>query len=270
MTVRTSAISTIPSFSTKLNILLLIIEVEATIALDPSRFVRMNKSLDLARPDTEAASRRVSDGRTAPQAGEQPAPDERRSNSKTALIMLALCMAVFLSALDVTVITTALPTIAAHFNTSVREYSWIGSAYVLASAATVPSSGKISDIFGRKPVLLVANIVFLIGSLICAAMVGKAVVMTVTSNAERKTAMHKASIIKAVLLLLRRSSGAGCSPAWGAVLPSDTRLDAASVSGRARSSDLFILTKRLGSRAIVASTSIIKRRIFSFVENSEF
>lgn len=171
MTVRTSAISTIPSFSTKLNILLLIIEVEATIALDPSRFVRMNKSLDLARPDTEAASRRVSDGRTAPQAGEQPAPDERRSNSKTALIMLALCMAVFLSALDVTVITTALPTIAAHFNTSVREYSWIGSAYVLASAATVPSSGKISDIFGRKPVLLVANIVFLIGSLICAVAV---------------------------------------------------------------------------------------------------
>lgn len=94
--------------------------------------------------------------------------EEGLSGRKTALIMLALCMAVFLGALDVTIITTALPTIASHFKTSVREYSWIGSAYLLASAAVIPSSGKISDIFGRKPILLIANIVFLIGSLVCA------------------------------------------------------------------------------------------------------
>lgn len=128
----------------------------------------MDKSLDEAGPDSKAASKGVSDGRTAPQPGEQQAPEEGRSNRETALIMLALCMAVFLAALDVTIITTALPTIAAHFKTSVREYSWIGSAYLLASAAIIPSSGKISDIFGRKPILLIANIVFLVGSLICA------------------------------------------------------------------------------------------------------
>ena len=67
-----------------------------------------------------------------------------------------------------TIITTALPTIAAHFQASEADYTWIGSAYLLAAAASTPTWGKISDIFGRKPIVLVANIVFLVGSLICA------------------------------------------------------------------------------------------------------
>jgi len=67
-----------------------------------------------------------------------------------------------------TIITTALPTISAHFQASEADYTWIGSAYLLAAAASTPTWGKFSDIWGRKPVLLVANIVFLVGSLICA------------------------------------------------------------------------------------------------------
>ena len=66
-----------------------------------------------------------------------------------------------------TIITTALPTIAAHFHASQADYTWIGSTYLLAAAAATPTWGKISDIFGRKPVLLTANIVFFVGSLIC-------------------------------------------------------------------------------------------------------
>jgi MFS family permease len=118
--------------------------------------------VDETRSNSKIVSKGLSDGRV-------PAPEESRSAQKTFLIMLVFCMAVFfLVALDVTIITTALPTIAAHFKTSGSEYSWIGSAYLLASAASMPSRGKISDIFGYKPVLLVANIVFLVGSLICA------------------------------------------------------------------------------------------------------
>ncbi|KAL9100746.1 MAG: hypothetical protein Q9163_003913 [Psora crenata] len=67
-----------------------------------------------------------------------------------------------------TIITTAAPTITAHFNASEADYTWIGSAYLLAAAASVPTWGKFSDIWGRKPILLVANFVFLIGSLIAA------------------------------------------------------------------------------------------------------
>ncbi|GAB7341532.1 hypothetical protein MBLNU457_7749t1 [Dothideomycetes sp. NU457] len=87
--------------------------------------------------------------------------------AKKAIIMLALCMAVFLAAVDVTIITTALPTISEHFHSS-SGYIWIGSAYLLANSASTPLWGKISDIFGRKPILLVANATFFIGSLIAA------------------------------------------------------------------------------------------------------
>jgi predicted MFS family arabinose efflux permease len=97
----------------------------------------------------------------------EKAPEELRTKSQTALIMLALCMALFLAALDMTIIFTAAPTIVAHFQASGAGYLWIGAAYLLACAATVPSWGKISDIFGRKPVLLVANVIFFVGSLIC-------------------------------------------------------------------------------------------------------
>ncbi|KAK4203961.1 major facilitator superfamily domain-containing protein [Triangularia verruculosa] len=90
-----------------------------------------------------------------------------RSKGKIALIMLALCLAVFLGALDVTIVTTALPTISDHFQSS-AGFTWIGSAFLLANAASIPSWGKISDIFGRKPMLLLANAIFMLGSLICA------------------------------------------------------------------------------------------------------
>ncbi|KAI1347581.1 major facilitator superfamily domain-containing protein [Xylaria sp. FL0043] len=81
--------------------------------------------------------------------------------------MLALCLAVFLGALDVTIVTTALPTISDHFHSS-AGFSWIGSAFLLANAASIPSWGKLSDIFGRKPMLLLANVIFIVGSLIAA------------------------------------------------------------------------------------------------------
>ena len=68
--------------------------------------------------------------------------------------------------MDQTIVTTALPTISAHFHSSEADYTWVGSAYLLAAAAATPSWGTVSDIFGRKPVLLAANIVFFIGSLL--------------------------------------------------------------------------------------------------------
>ena len=80
--------------------------------------------------------------------------------------MVALGMATFLAALDVAIVTTALPTIARHFNASQSTYSWIGSSYLLPYASLIPLWAKTSDIFGRKPALLGANIVFFVGSLI--------------------------------------------------------------------------------------------------------
>jgi EmrB/QacA subfamily drug resistance transporter len=87
----------------------------------------------------------------------------QRSKFKLAMIMLSLCICVLLAALDITIVTTALPTIAEVFQ-SAAGFTWIGSAYLIASAAGTPIWGKISDIFGRKPMLLLANLIFLLGS----------------------------------------------------------------------------------------------------------
>jgi EmrB/QacA subfamily drug resistance transporter len=77
-------------------------------------------------------------------------------------------MAVFLAAIDVTIITTAVPEISEHFH-STAGYTWIGSAFLLGSSAATPLWGKVSDVFGRKPVLLLANLVFFAGSTIAGA-----------------------------------------------------------------------------------------------------
>lgn len=123
------------------------------------------------KPSSSSSSHDVADEKHDEETGleltQQKTPMEQRSKGKIAVIMLALCMAVFLAALDVTIITTALPTISEHFHSS-SGYTWIGSAFLLANSASIPSWGKISDIFGRKPMLLLANVIFMIGSLVAA------------------------------------------------------------------------------------------------------
>jgi len=93
--------------------------------------------------------------------GASLAPWRRRS------VMFSLCLALFLSALDVTIVATALPTIAKQINASASAYAWIGSAYTLSSTASVPVWAQLSNVFGRKPIIMIANLVFLGGSLIC-------------------------------------------------------------------------------------------------------
>ncbi|XMA18809.1 hypothetical protein WAI453_011600 [Rhynchosporium graminicola] len=97
-------------------------------------------------------------------------PEDARTRLETTIIVASLCASVFLAALDTSIITTALPTISEYFHSN-AGYTWIGSAYLLACAASVPSWGKFSDIWGRKPILLVASFVFFVGSLLAAVSV---------------------------------------------------------------------------------------------------
>ncbi|XEU99624.1 hypothetical protein FSHL1_004911 [Fusarium sambucinum] len=110
----------------------------------------------------------------------EPEPTEHRSKKslvQIATVMTSLCACVFLAALEVTIVSTALPTIAAHF-ASDSGYTWIGTSFVLAHTASTPSWGKISDIWGRKPILLVANVIFFVGSLLCALVDDLAIFIT--------------------------------------------------------------------------------------------
>ncbi|KKZ67089.1 hypothetical protein EMCG_07260 [[Emmonsia] crescens] len=66
------------------------------------------------------------------------------------------------------IIATALPTIARQFNASESGYSWMASSYLLGNAAVIPLWGKLSDIWGRKPIIVCANVLFLLSSVMCA------------------------------------------------------------------------------------------------------
>ncbi|KXH30233.1 major facilitator superfamily transporter [Colletotrichum nymphaeae SA-01] len=83
-------------------------------------------------------------------------------------VMCALCLTLLLSALDITIIATALPTIAATLQATASEYAWVGSAYTLSSTASTPVWAKMSDIFGRKLTIMTAAATFMAGSLVAA------------------------------------------------------------------------------------------------------
>ncbi|WEH20340.1 MFS transporter [Streptomyces sp. VNUA24] len=88
-------------------------------------------------------------------------PDRR--GAVTAALMLAMGLA----ALDSTIVSTAVPQIVADLG-GFSVFSWLFSGYLLAVTVTLPVYGKLSDTFGRKPVLVVGAVLFLLGSLLCA------------------------------------------------------------------------------------------------------
>lgn len=79
--------------------------------------------------------------------------------------MGALMLTMLLAALDQTIVSTALPTIARDFR-ALNELSWVVTAYLITSAVTTPLYGKFSDLFGRKLMLTVAVLIFLLGSVL--------------------------------------------------------------------------------------------------------
>jgi MFS family permease len=73
----------------------------------------------------------------------------------------------FINALDQTIVATAIPTISNDLR-SASGYAWIGGAYLLANAAAGPIWAKLSDIWGRKPIILAADALFVASSIFCA------------------------------------------------------------------------------------------------------
>ena len=84
------------------------------------------------------------------------------------LLFAALMMVMLLAALSQTILSTALPTMVGELG-GVDHMSWVITAYILASTVMMPVYGRISDLLGRKPILLAAVVLFIVGSLIGAA-----------------------------------------------------------------------------------------------------
>ncbi|KPB04236.1 MDR family MFS transporter [Bacillus sp. CHD6a] len=88
------------------------------------------------------------------------------NKTKKPLVLAAIMLAMFMAAIEATIVSTAMPAIAADLG-GFSLYSWVFSSYLLMNAVTVLIYGKLSDLFGRKPILTFGIIVFLIGSLLC-------------------------------------------------------------------------------------------------------
>ncbi|MGV9775933.1 MDR family MFS transporter [Streptosporangium sp. NPDC003464] len=85
---------------------------------------------------------------------------------KNGLLLLAVLGGMFLAMLDQTIVGTALPRITQELG-GADLYTWVVTAYLLTSTITVPLYGRLSDTYGRKPLLLVGVVLFLLGSLLC-------------------------------------------------------------------------------------------------------
>ena len=82
-------------------------------------------------------------------------------------IIVGLMLAMFLGALDQTIVATALPTIGRHFG-DIGDLSWVVTAYLLTGTAVTPLYGKLADVHGRRVTMLAAIAIFVAGSLACA------------------------------------------------------------------------------------------------------
>ncbi|KAK9236917.1 major facilitator superfamily-domain-containing protein [Lipomyces kononenkoae] len=92
--------------------------------------------------------------------------EEELSSRKLMTVFISLYVGIFLAALDSTIVATLLAHIASEFN-EFRSISWIATGYMISLSAFQPLYGKLSDIFGRKPLLIACNIMFGLGSMLC-------------------------------------------------------------------------------------------------------
>lgn len=79
------------------------------------------------------------------------------------LVLAALMCTMMLAAMDTTIVSTAIPQIVGDLG-GFGLFSWVFSIYLLAQTVTIPIYGKLSDLFGRKPVLIIGTLIFLVGS----------------------------------------------------------------------------------------------------------
>ena len=81
-------------------------------------------------------------------------------------VVISLVLALTLAALDQNIVGVALPRIVSDLG-GLSHLSWVVTAFLVTSTATTPLYGKLSDVFGRKQVYLVAMSLFLVGSVLC-------------------------------------------------------------------------------------------------------
>lgn len=113
----------------------------------------------------DSRNAQVGDTRLADQVA--AATPEQVEHAAARAIIIGIMLAMFLSALEQTIVAPALPTIGRAL-TDVENLSWVVTAYLIATTVATPLFGKLSDIYGRRRMMLIAIGVFVAGSVACA------------------------------------------------------------------------------------------------------
>src|SRR5437763_8296113 len=92
-----------------------------------------------------------------------PAPTARRG-----AVLVGLMLTMALAAMDTTIVATAVPQIVGGIG-GFAIFGWLFSIYLLTQTVSIPVYSKLADLYGRKPVMLVGVVVFLVGSGLCSA-----------------------------------------------------------------------------------------------------
>src|SRR5512143_3483018 len=80
------------------------------------------------------------------------------------LAVAGILVSTFLAAAESTIVATAMPSVVADLG-GLELYGWVGAIYMLAATVTIPIHGKLADLWGRKPVIIVGIVTFLVGSI---------------------------------------------------------------------------------------------------------
>lgn len=88
------------------------------------------------------------------------------SQARRAIVVGCVMLAMFMAAVEVTIVATALPQIVAKLG-GFSLYTWVFAGFLLTQTATIPVFGKLADLYGRRPVLIAGILVFLTGSTLC-------------------------------------------------------------------------------------------------------
>lgn len=95
-----------------------------------------------------------------------PPPEPAHSRHDLLMGMAGVAATVVLAAFDSTIISTTLPRVAEALN-GMALYAWVGTGYLLATAASIMIFGRLGDMFGRKPLMLVSVLIIALGSIAC-------------------------------------------------------------------------------------------------------
>ncbi|KAJ2719116.1 hypothetical protein GGI07_005409 [Coemansia sp. Benny D115] len=131
------------------------------------------ETTDLEKQITTSSSTNESAKDTKEEATEGP---PQMTQFRRMIVFISLALTMLLAALDITIVTTAIPKISEEFK-ALSEATWIATAYMLTTTALQPLYGRLSDTFGRVPTLISSIIIFMVGSGICGGAKGMGVLI---------------------------------------------------------------------------------------------